>query len=151
LIDGVNSNLIIYGQINAGKKYTLFGKDFFYTFNSIYKFDGIIPRLIKTSFERLFQLPESIEIFIKISSFEILKNEETISDLLQPEKKEEIKFNIKNNKLTIDNKHEEYVVGEEEIIDFLNKKIIPKRKKESNFCFEFEVTQTEGIIIKIKK
>jgi hypothetical protein len=88
LVDGINSTIIVYGSKGSGKGYTVFGTREDYkvvntkTKKKEHETDGLLARLVRNSFEGILSLPESIELSIKISSYEVEKSGETLLDLL---------------------------------------------------------------------
>jgi hypothetical protein len=142
LVKGLNTTIIIYGDKGTGKTYTVFGtRDDYKVPNEQ---DGILARLVRESFDGILQLPETIELSIKICSYEVEKSGNQVLDLLSAEESIlELKWDEKTNKISIGKVTEEYMVSDEEIFGMLVQSI-PIRSEDSTYIFEMSVTQTEG-------
>ena len=74
---GQNGTVFAYGQTASGKTYTMEGSDVFQSSKS-----GIIPRVARGLFQKIYEQPEHLEFIIKISYVEIYLDK--IRDLLDP-------------------------------------------------------------------
>lgn len=79
VLEGFNGTVLAYGQTASGKTYTMQGPDIIDPTQQ-----GIIPRMVKTVFEKIENASEDIEFTVKISMIEIYM--EKIKDLLDPTK-----------------------------------------------------------------
>ena len=78
-MDGYNGTIFAYGQTSSGKTFTMQGSDIMDVAN-----EGIIPRMVRTIFNRIETASENIEFTVKISMSEIYN--ERIKDLMDPAK-----------------------------------------------------------------
>jgi kinesin family protein 5 len=79
VLEGFNGTVLAYGQTSSGKTHTMVGPDIEDPHTQ-----GIIPRMVKTVFEKIENASEDIEFTVKISMIEIYM--EKIKDLLDPAK-----------------------------------------------------------------
>ena len=79
VLDGFNGTIFAYGQTSSGKTHTMQGPDI-----SDVENQGIIPRMVRTIFNRIETASENIEFTVKISMSEIYN--ERIKDLMDPSK-----------------------------------------------------------------
>ena len=79
MLEGFNGTIFAYGQTSSGKTHTMQGPDI-----EDIEMQGIIPRMVRTVFNRIETANESIEFTVKISMIEIYM--ERIKDLLDPSK-----------------------------------------------------------------
>lgn len=78
VMDGFNGTIFAYGQTSSGKTHTMTGD-----VNDV-EMQGIIPRMVRTIFNRIETASENIEFTVKISMSEIYN--ERIKDLMDPSK-----------------------------------------------------------------
>ena len=78
-MDGYNGTIFAYGQTSSGKTFKMTGPDV-----SDIENQGIIPRMVRTIFNRIETASENIEFTVKISMSEIYN--ERIKDLMDPSK-----------------------------------------------------------------
>ena len=78
VMDGFNGTIFAYGQTSSGKTHTMTGD-----VNDV-ELQGIIPRMVRTIFNRIETASENIEFTVKISMSEIYN--ERIKDLMDPAK-----------------------------------------------------------------
>jgi len=83
---GYNGTVFAYGQTSSGKTHTMEGD-----LNDP-ELQGVIPRMVFSIFDGIFNADESVEFVVKISIVEIYN--ERIKDLLDPEK-----YNLKVTKI----------------------------------------------------
>ena len=76
-MEGFNGTVFAYGQTSSGKTFTMQGPDIYDR-----NMKGIIPRMIRTIFDTIEAMPESIEFQMKVGYCEIYL--EKIKDLLNP-------------------------------------------------------------------
>ena len=74
-MDGFNGTIFTYGQTASGKTHTMQGPDI-----EDLELQGIIPRMVRTVFNRIETASENIEFTVKVSMIEIYN--ERIRDLL---------------------------------------------------------------------
>ena len=79
VLEGFNGTVLAYGQTSSGKTHTMVGPNI-----EDPEKQGIIPRMVKTVFEKIENASEDIEFTVKISMVEIYM--EKIKDLLDPTK-----------------------------------------------------------------
>jgi kinesin family member 5 len=79
VLEGFNGTVLAYGQTSSGKTHTMQGPNI-----EDPETQGVIPRMVKTVFEKIENASEDIEFQVKISMIEIYM--ETIKDLLDPTK-----------------------------------------------------------------
>jgi len=79
VLEGFNGTIFAYGQTSSGKTHTMQGP-------SIEDVDmqGIIPRMVRTVFNRIEAASDCIEFTVKVSMIEIYM--EKIKDLIDPSK-----------------------------------------------------------------
>ena len=80
VLDGFNGTIFAYGQTASGKTHTMQGPDV----QAIEDVEnqGIIPRMVRTVFNRIETASENVEFSVKVSMCEIYN--ERIKDLLEP-------------------------------------------------------------------
>lgn len=79
VLEGFNGTIFAYGQTSSGKTHTMQGPDI-----EDLEMQGIIPRMVRTVFNRIETASENIEFTVKISMIEIYM--EKIKDLLDSSK-----------------------------------------------------------------
>ena len=77
VLEGFNGTVFAYGQTSSGKTHTMFGPE-----NATVESLGIIPRMIRTVFNRIENASESMEFQVVVSMVEIYN--EHIKDLQNP-------------------------------------------------------------------
>ena len=112
VIEGFNGTVFAYGQTGSGKTFTMQGPDI-----DNYEMQGIIPRMVRTIFNKIDNSSENIEFTVKVSMAEIYM--ERIKDLLDPRK---VNLGIKTDKVKgifINDITERYIGSEEEVYDIM--------------------------------
>ena len=79
VIEGFNGTIFAYGQTSSGKTHTMQGPNI-----EDIELQGIIPRMVRTVFNRIETASEAIEFSVKVSMVEIYM--EKIRDLIDPSK-----------------------------------------------------------------
>ena len=79
VLEGFNGTIFAYGQTSSGKTHTMTGSNV-----ENVELQGIIPRMVRTVFNRIDTASDSIEFSVKVSMIEIYM--EKIRDLLDPSK-----------------------------------------------------------------
>jgi kinesin family protein 5 len=79
VMDGFNGTVFAYGQTGSGKTFTMQGPEI-----EDLEMQGIVPRMVRTVFNRIDNSSENIEFTVKVSMMEIYM--EKIRDLLDPTK-----------------------------------------------------------------
>ena len=79
VLEGFNGTIFAYGQTSSGKTHTMQGPDI-----KDIEMQGIIPRMVRTVFNRIETADEAIEFSVKVSMVEIYM--EKIKDLINPSK-----------------------------------------------------------------
>ena len=80
VLDGFNGTIFAYGQTASGKTHTMQGPDM--AAIEDVENQGIIPRMVRTVFNRIETASENVEFSVKVSMCEIYN--ERIKDLLEP-------------------------------------------------------------------
>jgi kinesin family protein 5 len=88
VLKGFNGTVFAYGQTGSGKTHTMQGPDI-----EDLEMQGIVPRMVRTVFNRIENLSENIEFTVKVSMAEIYM--EHVKDLLDPSK---VNLQIKENR-----------------------------------------------------
>jgi len=88
VIDGFNGTVFAYGQTGSGKTFTMQGPDL-----ENIELQGIVPRMVRTIFNRIDNSNENNEYTVKVSMCEIYM--EKIKDLLDSTK---VNMQIKQDK-----------------------------------------------------
>ena len=108
VLEGFSGTIFAYGQTSSGKTYTMQGPDI----NDVEQ-QGIIPRMVRTVFNRIETASENIEFAVKVFMAEIYN--EKIRDLLE---KSNVNLKVAEEKgkgVYIQDITEHYVVSDEEI------------------------------------
>ena len=79
VLEGFNGTIFAYGQTSSGKTHTMTGQNV-----ENVELQGIIPRMVRTVFNRIDTASDSIEFSVKVSMIEIYM--EKIMDLLDAKK-----------------------------------------------------------------
>ena len=79
VLEGFNGTIFAYGQTSSGKTHTMQGPDI-----TDVEQQGIIPRMVRTVFNRIETASANVEFTVKVSMAEIYN--ERIKDLLDPSK-----------------------------------------------------------------
>ena len=79
MLEGFNGTVLAYGQTSSGKTHTMQGPSI-----EDPEKQGVIPRMVKTVFEKIENASEDLEFTVKISMIEIYM--EKIKDLLERNK-----------------------------------------------------------------
>ena len=77
VLEGFNGTIFAYGQTSSGKTHTMQGPDI-----DDVELQGIIPRMVRTVFNRIHTASENMEFSVKVSMCEIYN--EKIKDLFNP-------------------------------------------------------------------
>eukprot|EP00928_Gymnodinium_smaydae_P033197 TRINITY_DN23843_c0_g2_i2.p1 TRINITY_DN23843_c0_g2~~TRINITY_DN23843_c0_g2_i2.p1 ORF type:complete len:718 (+),score=225.32 TRINITY_DN23843_c0_g2_i2:188-2341(+) len=110
VLKGFNGTVFAYGQTASGKTYTMEGPDI-----EDKESQGVIPRMVWSLFDGIYQAEEHLEFLAKVSIVEIYN--ERIRDLLDP-KKDNLKVHEdKARGVFIGDVTESYVGREQEIFD----------------------------------
>ncbi len=153
VFDGWNGSILAYGQTSSGKTFTMQGnmaKD---------KLKGIVPRLINSIFDFIYDSPEHLEFIVKISMLEIYM--ENIRDLLNPNQTKKVRIRQSPNLgVKLDNLTE-ICVGDELEVESVFASGISNRKigrtnmnavsSRSHMVSLIQITQTDTIENNIKK
>ena len=79
VLEGFNGTIFAYGQTSSGKTHTMQGP----SIENI-ELQGVIPRMVRTVFNRIDAASDTIEFSVKVSMIEIYM--EKIRDLMDPSK-----------------------------------------------------------------
>ena len=112
VLKGFNGTVFAYGQTGSGKTYTMQGPDI-----EDLELQGIVPRMVRTVFNKIENMSANVEFTVKVSMAEIYM--ERIKDLLDPTK---IDLKIKENSrkgIYIDNLTERYISSEVEVYEIM--------------------------------
>ena len=103
VLEGFNGTIFAYGQTSSGKTHTMQGQSI-----EDIEAQGIIPRMVRTVFNRIETASESIEFTVKVSMIEIYM--ERIKDLIDPAKENLRIHEDKGKGVYIGDLAEKYVV-----------------------------------------
>ena len=103
VLEGFNGTIFAYGQTSSGKTHTMQGPNI-----EDIEMQGIIPRMVRTVFNRIETASESIEFTVKVSMIEIYM--ERIKDLIDPSKENLRIHEDKGKGVYIGDLAEKYVV-----------------------------------------
>ena len=112
VLKGFNGTVFAYGQTGSGKTFTMQGPHI-----EDLEMQGIVPRMVRTVFNKIDNMSENVEFTVKVSMAEIYM--EKIRDLLDPTK---IDLKIKENKdkgIYIQNITERYIASGAEVYDIM--------------------------------
>ena len=112
VLKGFNGTVFAYGQTGSGKTHTMQGTDI-----ENIELQGIVPRMVRTVFNKINNMSENIEFTVKVSMCEIYM--EKIRDLLDPAK---IDLKVKENKdkgVYIKDLTERYIASDAEVYDIM--------------------------------
>ena len=136
---GYNSAIIIHGQNNSGKSYTMTGK---IEDNNL---KGIIPRVVKDVFEFISD-SENLEFIVRVSIVDIYKDK--IKDLLA---NSDININLgeefSQDKINFEGINEKSVINENEVLKILEKGINNKDKLDYNINLSGKFSKSNFIFI----
>lgn len=112
VLEGFNGTIFAYGQTSSGKTHTMQGPDI----EDIEK-QGVIPRMVRTVFNRIESASEYIEFTVKVSMVEIYN--EKIKDLINPDK-DNLKIHEEKGKgVYMADIEERYIVAENEVYELM--------------------------------
>lgn len=112
VMDGFNGTVFAYGQTGSGKTFTMNGPDI-----EDLEMQGIVPRMVRTVFNRIENSSENIEFTVKVSMMEIYM--EKIRDLLDPTKSNmQIKVD-KNKGIYVHDLTERYIGSDLDVYDIM--------------------------------
>ncbi|CAI2382742.1 unnamed protein product [Moneuplotes crassus] len=112
VLKGFNGTVFAYGQTGSGKTHTMQGPDI-----EDLEQQGIVPRMVRTIFNRINSLDDNVEYTIKVSMAEIYM--EKIKDLLDPTK---VNLKIKKDKdrgIYVQDLTEQYIASETDVYDIM--------------------------------
>lgn len=112
VMEGFNGTVFAYGQTGSGKTFTMQGPDI-----EDLEMQGIVPRMVRTVFNRIDNSSENIEFTVKVSMMEIYM--EKIRDLLDPTKSNmQIKVD-KNKGIYVADLTERYIGSDLDVYDIM--------------------------------
>ena len=136
---GYNSAIIIHGQNNSGKSYTMSGK------NDDNNLKGIIPRVAEDVFEFI-RDNENLEFIVQVSIVDIYKDK--IKDLIT---NNDININLdeepSNNIINFEGIYEKSIINENEVLKILEKGINNKSKLDYNINLNGNFSKSNFIFI----
>ena len=136
---GYNSAIIIHGQNNSGKSYTMSGK------NDDNNLKGIIPKVAEDVFEFI-RDNENLEFIVQVSIVDIYKDK--IKDLIT---NNDININLdeepSNNKINFEGIYEKSIINENEVLKILEKGINNKSKLDYNINLNGNFSKSNFIFI----
>jgi len=112
VLEGFNGTIFAYGQTSSGKTHTMQGPDI-----EDVELQGIIPRMVRTVFNRIETASENIEFIVKVSMIEIYM--EKIKDLLDPSKDNLKVHEEKGKGVYVQDVTENYVGDEMEVYELM--------------------------------
>lgn len=153
VFDGWNGSILTYGQTSSGKTFTMQGS------MVKKKLKGIVPRLVNSLFQFIYDSPEHLEFIVKISMLEIYLEE--VKDLLNPNSQKKIRIrNSPTTGITLENLGVVCVGDELEVENVmsrgLNTRTIGRTNmnevsSRSHLITLIQITQTDTIENNIKK
>ena len=112
VLEGFNGTIFAYGQTSSGKTHTMQGPDI----EDIER-QGVIPRMVRTVFNRIESASEYIEFTVKVSMVEIYM--ERIRDLINPDK-DNLKIHEEKGKgVYMADIEERYIADENEVYELM--------------------------------
>ena len=112
VMDGFNGTVFAYGQTGSGKTFTMQGPDI-----EDLEMQGIVPRMVRTVFNKIDNSSENIEFTVKVSMMEIYM--EKIRDLLDPTKSNmQIKVD-KSKGIFVADLTERYIGSDQEVYEIM--------------------------------
>lgn len=111
-MDGFNGTVFAYGQTGSGKTFTMQGPDI-----EDLEMQGIVPRMVRTVFNRIDNSSENIEFTVKVSMMEIYM--EKIRDLLDPTKSNMQIKTDKNKGVYVADLTERYIGSDLDVYDIM--------------------------------
>lgn len=112
VLEGFNGTVFAYGQTSSGKTHTMQGPNIEDT-----ELQGIIPRMVRTVFNRIETASEAIEFTVKVSMIEIYC--EKIRDLIDPSKDNLRVHEDKQKGVYMQDITEKYVISETEVYELM--------------------------------
>jgi kinesin family protein 5 len=144
VMEGFNGTVFAYGQTGSGKTFTMNGPDI-----EDLEHQGIVPRMVRTVFNRIDNSSENIEFTVKVSMMEIYM--EKIRDLLDPSKSNmQIKID-KGKGIYVHDLTERYIGSDLDVYDIMkigndNRKVastsMNEQSSRSHSIFVMTVHQT---------
>lgn len=112
MLEGFNGTIFAYGQTSSGKTHTMQGPNI-----GDIELQGIVPRMVRTVFNRIENADENIEFTVKVSMCEIYN--EKIKDLQNP-KADNLKIHEEKGKgIYIQDIVEKYCCDETDVYDVM--------------------------------
>jgi kinesin family protein 5 len=112
VLKGFNGTVFAYGQTGSGKTHTMQGPDI-----EDLRLQGIVPRMVRTVFNRIENLSDNVEFTVKVSMVEIYM--EKIVDLLDTTKTD-LKIKESSRKgIYIDDLTERYIGSDTEVYEIM--------------------------------
>jgi kinesin family protein 5 len=112
VLEGFNGTIFAYGQTSSGKTHTMTGSDI-----ENVELQGIIPRMVRTVFNRIDAASDQIEFSVKVSMIEIYM--ERIRDLLDPNKDNLKVHEEKGKGIYISELTENYITEERNVYEIM--------------------------------
>ena len=112
VIEGFNGTIFAYGQTSSGKTHTMQGPNI-----EDIELQGIIPRMVRTVFNRIETASEAIEFSVKVSMVEIYM--EKIKDLIDPSKENLRVHEDKQKGVYLQDVSERYIADENEVYELM--------------------------------
>ena len=112
VLDGFNGTIFAYGQTSSGKTHTMQGPNI-----EDFEMQGIIPRMVRTVFNRIESASENVTFTVKISMIEIYM--ERIRDLMDTSKDNLKVHEEKGKGVYVADVTETYVAEEGEVFEVM--------------------------------
>jgi len=112
VLEGFNGTIFAYGQTSSGKTHTMQGPNI-----EDLEMQGIVPRMVRTVFNRIETANENMEFTVKVSMIEIYM--ERIKDLLDPSKDNLRIHEEKGKGVYVADLTENYVAEELDVFDIM--------------------------------
>jgi len=138
VLKGFNGTVFAYGQTGSGKTYTMQGPEI-----EDLRLQGIVPRMVRTVFNKIENMSDNVEFTVKVSMAEIYM--EKICDLLDTTKTD-LKIKENNRKgIYIDNLTERYIGSDTEVYEIM--KIGNDNRQVSSTAMNDQSSRSHSIFI----
>jgi len=138
VLEGFNGTIFAYGQTSSGKTHTMSGPDI-----RDIEMQGIIPRMVRTVFNRIETASEEIEFSVKVSMVEIYM--EKIKDLINPSKDNLRIHEQKGKGVYMQDIEEVYISDESEVYDLM--KIGNDNRSKASTLMNAESSRSHSLFI----
>jgi kinesin family member 5 len=138
VMEGFNGTVFAYGQTGSGKTFTMQGPDI-----EDLEHQGIVPRMVRTVFNRIDNSSENIEFTVKVSMMEIYM--EKIRDLLDPSKNNMMVKVDKGKGIYVHDLTERYIGSDLDVYDIM--KIGNENRKVASTSMNDQSSRSHSIFV----